>query len=339
MLLDLVHEQHKRRMPKDIERYVRENYGPCDSDEDAVQTDHNRQRDEREYRRRPPLRKCASDYERNYLDDIANSPSKRSATPLHFGITESGAATGGGGDGEGEEERRSSSRKVLEEEHLRSLYMESSVVTEVFGGAIRSTVTCSQCGTRSHTVENTFDLSVPIPNEPVPVPGDEGDSGLKIGNGSVAAGGAAEKSSGGFFGLGRSGAGGSTSSSSTHGGGGRFSSLFSHVSTHVKGLFFDKGVSVEDCIRKFTEPESLIGKEQYECEKCKRKTDSEKVIRVSQLPEVLCVHLKRFRYDGTSGWSGNKNTKPVTFDLDCLDMAPFLATDNEEGAVVYAVTK
>merc|ERR550537_1903632 len=100
--------------------------------------------------------------------------------------------------------------------------------------------------------------------------------------------------------------------------------MFSGFPTKVKGWFYDKGVDVTDCLRKYCAPEVLTGKDKYFCEHCKRKNDCEKRILFAELPEVLCVHLKRFRYD--AGWfNGSKNSKVVTFPVgEHLDLSKYL---------------
>jgi len=94
----------------------------------------------------------------------------------------------------------------------------------------------------------------------------------------------------------------------------------------VKSLFFDKGVSLNDCLRRYCAPEYLTGKEQYHCERCKRKNDCEKRILFKELPEILCIHLKRFRFDNAYGWfAGSKNSRVVIFPVTThLDMSQFM---------------
>ncbi len=46
--------------------------------------------------------------------------------------------------------------------------------------------------------------------------------------------------------------------------------------------------------------------------------------RITKLPEILCIHLKRFRHDST--YNTKVNTA-VTFPLDNLDLAAFTDSD------------
>merc|ERR1740123_956541 len=89
--------------------------------------------------------------------------------------------------------------------------------------------------------------------------------------------------------------------------------MISGLPGKVKGWFYDKGVEITECLRKYSAPEYLTGKDKYYCEHCKQKNDCEKRIVFKELPEVLCIHIKRFRYE--AGWlnNGTKNSKVVTF--------------------------
>ena len=53
----------------------------------------------------------------------------------------------------------------------------------------------------------------------------------------------------------------------------------------------------------------------------RRLSFADKVVSLVQLPEVLCIHLKRFNFHHM--W-GSKATTEVSFPLSGLDMAPYL---------------
>ena len=62
--------------------------------------------------------------------------------------------------------------------------------------------------------------------------------------------------------------------------------------------------------------EVLISK----CEKCNFDTSKLKSLRFARLPDVLCIHLKRFEYyDGFR----KKIKNPVAFPKEKLDLGPF----------------
>ena len=81
-------------------------------------------------------------------------------------------------------------------------------------------------------------------------------------------------------------------------------------------------VGLGDCLFSFFDWEALTGPDQYFCERCACKRDADKRIGITCLPEVLCVHLKRFSY--SASWGGSKNDAAVRFPLEGLDLAPFL---------------
>ena len=51
---------------------------------------------------------------------------------------------------------------------------------------------------------------------------------------------------------------------------------------------------LQDCLHAFTEVEELSGDESFECERCKARQLTTKVLRVCRCPPVLVLHLKRF---------------------------------------------
>ncbi|KAJ8268970.1 hypothetical protein COCON_G00115770 [Conger conger] len=55
--------------------------------------------------------------------------------------------------------------------------------------------------------------------------------------------------------------------------------------------------TLEDCFRDFFELQKLDNGNKCFCERCGEKTPSEQGFKLIYLPAVVCVHLKRFRYD------------------------------------------
>lgn len=169
----------------------------------------------------------------------------------------------------------------------------TSIISELFQGSVVSTVRCLECQRTSKTKEPMYDVSVQIPTP------NELAGGQPLSSGDLA-----------------NSANGSKGASWT--------GMFGNVTGKVKSWFYDKGVEITDCIRKFCAPEYLVGKDKYDCEHCKRKTDGERRFAFKDLPEVLCIHIKRFRYDA-SWFHATKNSRVVTFPVTKhLDMSPFL---------------
>lgn len=78
--------------------------------------------------------------------------------------------------------------------------------------------------------------------------------------------------------------------------------------------------TLQDCLEAFTELETLAESEQYRCEGCKDMERITKKFMIKKLPEVLCLHVTRFRFTRNSR---AKVDTYVQFPLVGLDMAPF----------------
>ncbi|MGH0148573.1 UNVERIFIED_CONTAM: hypothetical protein FKN15_026501 [Acipenser sinensis] len=66
------------------------------------------------------------------------------------------------------------------------------------------------------------------------------------------------------------------------------------------------------------------GDNMYSCEKCKKLRNGVKFCKVQSLPEILCIHLKRFRHELMFS---TKIGTYVSFPLEGLDLQPFLSKD------------
>jgi ubiquitin carboxyl-terminal hydrolase 47 len=55
--------------------------------------------------------------------------------------------------------------------------------------------------------------------------------------------------------------------------------------------------SVQEALWKFVEPEQLTGDNRYSCERCAKKVDATKGLKLTSLPYILCLQLKRFDFD------------------------------------------
>ncbi|XP_043213179.1 ubiquitin carboxyl-terminal hydrolase 3-like, partial [Amphibalanus amphitrite] len=79
--------------------------------------------------------------------------------------------------------------------------------------------------------------------------------------------------------------------------------------------------SLADCLDLFLDVEELADTELYYCNNCKQRQKSTKKFWIRRLPNVLCVHVKRFR------WCNNYRTKldvPLAFPVRALDMSSYL---------------
>jgi hypothetical protein len=75
--------------------------------------------------------------------------------------------------------------------------------------------------------------------------------------------------------------------------------------------------STSDCIKDFTKITEL---EEFECKKCKGKCTKQSFL--MQLPQVLCLHIKRFGMLASHRPKACKLTSHVTFPVDDLVLEP-----------------
>ena len=66
--------------------------------------------------------------------------------------------------------------------------------------------------------------------------------------------------------------------------------------------FLDLSIDVEQhaslstCLRNFSKSETLTSKEKFFCDKCCSLQEAEKRMKIKKLPNILAIHLKRFKY-------------------------------------------
>uniref|UniRef100_A0A914W418 Ubiquitin carboxyl-terminal hydrolase n=1 Tax=Plectus sambesii TaxID=2011161 RepID=A0A914W418_9BILA len=58
----------------------------------------------------------------------------------------------------------------------------------------------------------------------------------------------------------------------------------------------DQNASITHCLRVFSNMETLCSEQKYSCENCCSKQEAQKRMRVKKLPQILALHLKRFKY-------------------------------------------
>ncbi|KAL3068438.1 hypothetical protein niasHT_030729 [Heterodera trifolii] len=58
----------------------------------------------------------------------------------------------------------------------------------------------------------------------------------------------------------------------------------------------EQNVSISHCLRNFSNMETLSGDQKYLCETCGSKHEAQKRMRIRKLPQLLALHLKRFKY-------------------------------------------
>ncbi|GBP44282.1 Ubiquitin carboxyl-terminal hydrolase 3 [Eumeta japonica] len=86
----------------------------------------------------------------------------------------------------------------------------------------------------------------------------------------------------------------------------------------------DAPVALADCLASFVQVEELADTERYFCSSCKCKQKSTKQFWIRRLPNVLCLHLKRFRWNN---YFRTKVDTGIAFPLSSLDMSNFVLTN------------
>lgn len=186
-----------------------------------------------------------------------------------------------------------------------------SIISDVFDGKLLSSVQCLTCD-RVSTREETFqDLSLPIPGRdhlavlhfqqnPPPM---------------------------------------STSSNASMSGASCTDVVYQVQDSWVwwlwnwfRSFFWGPAVNLHDCMGAFFSADELKGDNMYSCEKCNKLRNGIKFSRVLALPEMLCVHLKRFRHDLSYS---SKISSPVIFPMTGLDMRQYLHKDCKSKVSTY----
>ncbi|XP_072310684.1 ubiquitin carboxyl-terminal hydrolase 20 isoform X2 [Eucyclogobius newberryi] len=185
-----------------------------------------------------------------------------------------------------------------------------SVISDIFDGSILSLVQCLTCDRLSSTVETFQDLSLPIPGkEDLAKLHSSIHQNLPVKTGVCP---------------------------ETYGSQGWITyimdSIRRFVVSCIPNWFWGPMVTLEDCLAAFFAADELKGDNMYSCERCKKLRNGVKYCKVLKLPEILCIHLKRFRHEVMYSFKiGNH----VSFPLEGLDMRPFLAKDSPSQVSTY----
>ncbi|KAI6232416.1 Ubiquitin carboxyl-terminal hydrolase 33 [Aphelenchoides besseyi] len=90
---------------------------------------------------------------------------------------------------------------------------------------------------------------------------------------------------------------------------------------------FSESITIDDCLRAFFASDHLREDNMYKCEKCDKLRNGIKQCRIKTLPEILCIHLKRFRHDHMYN---TKISTRISFPLHDLDLSPYMTIDDDE---------
>ncbi|XP_059484880.1 ubiquitin carboxyl-terminal hydrolase 33 [Neocloeon triangulifer] len=169
-----------------------------------------------------------------------------------------------------------------------------SIISDIFDGKLLSSVQCLTCDRVSSRVETFQDLSLPIPSR---------DHLQVLHQGSQKPG---------------------TSMAACSDAYGGEQGWIGWMWEWLRSWFWGPTVSLHDCLAAFFSADELKGDNMYSCERCSKLRNGMKYSKVLELPEVLCIHLKRFRHELMFS---SKIGCYVTFPLEGLDMRPYLHKD------------
>uniref|UniRef100_A0A8C4NX47 Ubiquitin carboxyl-terminal hydrolase n=1 Tax=Dicentrarchus labrax TaxID=13489 RepID=A0A8C4NX47_DICLA len=185
-----------------------------------------------------------------------------------------------------------------------------SVISDIFDGSILSLVQCLTCDRVSTTVETFQDLSLPIPGkEDLAKLHSSIHQNLPVKTGVCPD----TYSSQGWISY-------------------IMDSIRRFVVSCIPTWFWGPMVTLEDCLAAFFAADELKGDNMYSCERCKKLRNGVKYCKVLRLPEILCIHLKRFRHEVMYSF---KISSHVSFPLEGLDMRPFLAKESPSQVTTY----
>lgn len=99
---------------------------------------------------------------------------------------------------------------------------------------------------------------------------------------------------------------------------------------YFSGWFWGPQVTLQDCLSIFFGTDPLEGDNEYSCDRCTKKNRGVKFLKILELPEVLCIHFKRYESIGSA-----KITTHVSFPLEGLELAPFMSENSKPQCTTY----
>lgn len=100
----------------------------------------------------------------------------------------------------------------------------------------------------------------------------------------------------------------------------------------IPGWIWGPAIRLQDCLAAFFSADDLKGENMYSCEKCKKLRNGIKYSQVLKLPEILCIHLKRFRHEYMYS---SKISSFVSFPMEGLEMRSHLHKDCKDQVTTY----
>ncbi|CCF56192.1 hypothetical protein KAFR_0A07580 [Kazachstania africana CBS 2517] len=184
-----------------------------------------------------------------------------------------------------------------------------SVIYDIFGGLLKQIVTCKSCGGISKTEQPIYDLSLHLKGKKKLDTYGNPDSMNSSNNNDI------------------SNIETMKDNANNNGNG-------NNIQNQIDPQTVNRRFSIEKSIKDFFSPELIkVDKEQkgYVCEKCHKTTNAVKRNTILRAPETLLVHLKKFRFNGTSS---SKMKQAVSYPM-FLDLTEYC--DNEGNKKILPV--
>lgn len=93
-----------------------------------------------------------------------------------------------------------------------------------------------------------------------------------------------------------------------------------------------KNITLNDCLNLFTKTETLSLQNSWYCPNCKDHKQADKQIQLWELPEVLCIHLKRFK--NQSSFS-DKINELIEFPIENFDLSSYVTKSDSGKEYIY----
>lgn len=192
------------------------------------------------------------------------------------------------------------------------------MIGDIFGGILENEVNCLECGFKSHKQDPFLDLSLDIPlQRKINLTGSNNSSDTTPNTNN-----SDNSNSSSLY--------NSTSESTTTQSLASTTIINTNETTTVtpnNDITVNGPCNLMDCLLSFIELEELTETELYYCSNCQKRRRSTKRFWIRKLPNVLCLHLKRFRYNN---FLRTKIDDYVQFPTQDLDMKRFVITNKHE---------
>lgn len=207
-------------------------------------------------------------------------------------ITSDKASTGGaGGDNVGRLKKAQNGK------------INSSMIGSIFGGILQNEVNCLECGFKSNKQDPFLDLSLDIPLR----------RSLNSSTSGLNASASKDNSN--------------DAASCNNSDNSNLSSCNSQQDAPAGSAATNECPHLIDCLSSFIELEELTETELYYCSNCQQRRRSTKRFWIRRLPDVLCLHLKRFRYNN---FLRTKIDEFIQFPTQGLDMKRYVMANKHE---------